>query len=400
MADMTRWEFAQRLARELGLVDDNASGREAADALAAEGIIDQAGDGFNGGDTVTRAQAATMFSRAAGSDAGNLAEGLSTAGELGLFTSVDPGAGGDAFNSDFFDDVFERGVDADLFEFGASFEDELRERFPGQAWALDHPELGPIIVRAVREEWSPATLESKIVASQWYTTRIEAERIFDIAEETDPGSNADALADARRVVDRRVSVMGASLSEEDRVELARRIARSGIDEFEITGFIFDHAEGEFVAGDFVAAQTAVRSAADSFLTRLTDDEARDAARRVMLGEVTAEGLREEYAVRAKSRFPSLAELIDNGTNLSDYFSDHKQRIAAMMGEDIDSIDLLDNQWAPVLGFSDSSGAAPRPMAAHEVDRFIRGTDEFYATANGRAELNDSILQLQSAMGVR
>jgi hypothetical protein len=135
------------------------------------------------------------------------------------------------------------------------------------------------------------------------------------------------------------------------------------------------------------------------MVQLTADEVEDKVRRIMNGEVNADGVAQEFRERSKSRFPSLVELIDQGTNLSDYFSDHQSRIAQMMGVGVEQVDLVnDKRWAPVLGFADGEGA-PRPMAVHEVERFIRGTDDYYKTPGGRQELSNNRLRLRSMMGV-
>lgn len=280
------------------------------------------------------------------------------------------------------------------------FDKTLRERFPAEAWMLDHPELGPLIVKAVNEEWTADTLLSQIKGSEWGRARTDAEEAWDILEGSSPEDAARQLEVRTEELADRIARLGATVSEDFAEDLARRALRSGLTDDEITGEILD-ASSAFTAGQFTAAETAVKAAANRYMIRLSDDDVEDRVRAILNNEDSVEGVNETLKARAMSKFPALADLVDRGTNLSDYFSDHRQTIATMMGEDVDAIDLAgDKRWAPVLGFAAEPSAAPRPMAAHEVERFVRGTNEFYATPNGRAELSANRLRLQSALGLR
>ena len=280
------------------------------------------------------------------------------------------------------------------------FEKTLRERFPAQAWMLDHDELGPIITKAVREKLDPEVLLGQIQASAWGRSRTDAEQAWDILEGSNPEEAAERLADRRRGIERQATELGATLSDEQLDSLARDAIRSGLDDIEITGRMVEQTTA-FEAGQFTASMEAVHQAANANMITISDAEAEQRTRRILSGETTAANMAQEFRERAKSKFPSLADLIGRNTNLTDYFSDHRQVIADMMGEDVDAVDLVgDKRWRAVLGFAAEPGSAPRPMAAHEVERFIRTTDEYYQRPAGQAELANNRLRLQSAMGVR
>lgn len=415
MADMTRYEFSLVLARNLDLVGNDATGADAMEALVEAGILRSADDG---GGLVTREMAATMFARAAGLEAGDsLGEGMAAALKAGLFTSE--GDPTQAFDSEWFDDVFQRGIDKGMFEATdvvhggegsivglddirdfRGFDKVLRERFPSQAWMLDHPELGPIIVKAVQEEWDEDVLFGQISASGWGKDRTDAQEAWDTLEGSNP---EEAQRQVKVEIDdlvSRAATVGATLPAGFLDDLARRSLRSNMTDKEIVGEILEAATN-FEAGSFTANQTYAKASAASMMLTMSDADAEDTARRMLLGEIDEAGVSQEMRERAKSKFPSLAELIGSGTNLANYFSDHKATIARLMGRDADAIDLVnDPQWAAVLGFAAEPGSTPRPMAVHEVERFVRTKDDYYRTATGRAELSRNRLRLQSALGLR
>ncbi len=65
--------------------------------------------------------------------------------------------------------------------------DELVARFPLAAtlMALD-PELASIVENAAREDWAADLLEQRLRGSEWWRSRSDAQRQFDIEEQSDP----------------------------------------------------------------------------------------------------------------------------------------------------------------------------------------------------------------------
>ena len=303
-----------------------------------------------------------------------------------------------------FDFSLLEGIDFDALEKlitdGDGFVKIVRERFPAFAWAADDPELSEVLRRAVDEKWTPETFDANFRATEWFTTRTELQRRFDIREQTDEATVAEELADRTEELRLQASRLfgDGRVDDETLAALARRSLRSGASAEEISGALLDAASG-VLSGEYSAAQTAVRGMRREFLTNISDEEVTDWTRRILTGETTAEGLRALMREKAKSRFPALSSLVDEGITLADYFSDQQSTIASMMGMDADSVDLAgDSRWAPVLGFADESGTL-RPMTAAETQQYVRTTDGFYRTPNGRAEAAGLKRSLAKVMGV-
>lgn len=276
----------------------------------------------------------------------------------------------------------------------------LNERFPAYAWAAEDEELGPILRRAVDEKWTAETFRTNFEATNWYTQRSEQQRQWDILEQTDPGEAETQLANATDELRRQaLQMFGDGAVGDDLISsLAREQLRSGMSPAELNGRLLDAAEG-VATGDYGAALTAARAAAKGFMVPASEDEVTSWTRRILTGELTAEGLDQLLREKAKSRFPSLSDLLDQGVNLDDYFSDHRQRIAQMMEMDPDAVDLAgDSRWAPILGFDAGEGST-RPMTVGETQQFLRTTNSYYKTANGRAEAASLKRAMSTAMGV-
>lgn len=118
MAEMTREQFFLKSLRSMGvgILDLYKEGiGKASDSrtrkiheLAVEaGLTTQSYADFRGGDTITRAEAATVLVRSTGETVGSTDEGLQKAVDLGLFESV--GDGGAGFNEDWYQGVVDAG---------------------------------------------------------------------------------------------------------------------------------------------------------------------------------------------------------------------------------------------------------------------------------------------------
>ena len=66
----------------------------------------------------------------------------------------------------------------------------VRERFPGFAWALEHPELGPILEDAAEGEFTVETFNAQLRATDWFTSRTAAERDWDLLA-SDPANDEE-----------------------------------------------------------------------------------------------------------------------------------------------------------------------------------------------------------------
>lgn len=288
----------------------------------------------------------------------------------------------------------------------AAFDTKLRERFPDVAWMLDHEELGPIIRQAVNEEWGENTLLGKISKSQWGMDRTDAQEAWDILEGGNPEEAANRVQNIERLITDKITQMGAVVPEGFASSLAKKALRDGMTDSE--ALFNDFISGEIVvtstsfeAGTFTASQQNIRELANATMIRVSEEDTDAWARKIATGEWTIDTVSETLKQRAKSKFPALADLIDRGTNLSDYFSDHRQTIANMMGESFDAIDLVgDSRWAPVLSFAEGPGKIPRPMAAHEVSRFVRSTHEYWNRPTGRQELANNKMTIRRALGLK
>lgn len=136
----------------------------------------------------------------------------------------------------------------------------IRELYPAMAAWIDHPEVGPILEQAAKENWSPIRLQNAIQETEWWKTTSDAMRQWDALEESNPGEAAARVqAKAHELWRMLVIDYGIRDVPWDVLEsLARNALRQGWNEaqlqraLEASAWFVDRSQSEV---DFIALAT-------------------------------------------------------------------------------------------------------------------------------------------------
>lgn len=82
----------------------------------------------------------------------------------------------------------------------------VRETYGHMAWAIDHPEIGPILRQAAEDDWSPARLRGAINQTDWWSRTADAQRQWQALEGEDP-------AEATRQINQRAEEVAGRLED-------------------------------------------------------------------------------------------------------------------------------------------------------------------------------------------
>lgn len=289
-------------------------------------------------------------------------------------------------------------IDWDEVNTADQWRELVRERFPGWAWALDHPELGPILEEAAEGEFTLDTFNAQLRATDWFSSRSVAEREWDIlvADPANEEEVARQIEEERGRISDLVSQLGADFSEEDLDALAVNSLRRGLNDDEITGQIIAGTEA-FTAGSMFAAEANIRKQAANNLITIDPETQRSLAAKLATGEMNQSGINSYIATVAKNQYPQFASLIDEGVSVSEYMAPQKQLIANMLGTNMQDVDF-EGEYRDVLSIGD--GSQVRAMSLSETERFVRSKDEYWQGRQGQDEALSIVNGLTKAMGVR
>lgn len=263
------------------------------------------------------------------------------------------------------------------------------EKYPQMAWALNHPELGPLLRRAVEEGWDAARFQGELLKTAWYTSSSDTARTWERLLNEDPASARQLLSNNITTMSTLAARLGVSLNFnawQSGWLLAVDATREGWDELRMQQELVRRARYQpdaKTSGAIGAAQDNVKALAAAYLVPMTDRSAWRLGIKTLTGEMDDAGLRAYFKDQAVARFggnKSVVRMLNQGLTARDIFAPYVQQTASILEINPESINLLDRKWAKMLDYVDDKGVT-RPMTLTEAGRFVRGLDDFKATDN-------------------
>lgn len=281
-------------------------------------------------------------------------------------------------------------------------EEAINRYGPGFAAYLADPEWGPIIAKGALEGRDDKWLQGQLQGTNKWKQQSEARRAWDQLKATDPSSASRRLDDAFNQVRDLAGRIGLQLSN----TAIRRLAddKNGFNwsDDELTDVLASQVQFNPTAPDS-AGQIGVlvsdlKNRAAGQLLNLNDQTAFDMAKKIVMGESTVDAADVTFKAQAKAKAPHLAELIDNGITLGDYFAQHKERMANLLEVGSDAIDFVnDPRWAQVINYNDNGKI--RSMTETEAEKLARSQQEWKSTRNAQSAGADIEVTANKIFGV-
>ena len=256
----------------------------------------------------------------------------------------------------------------------------------GARW-FAHPEIGPILTKAVNEGWFDSDtgirrLEAEIRQTDWYQTHTAASREFEVLEGNDPATAGELISDQVLRIERAAKRVGLTLSTERMREMGRDAHIEKWSEYELNQFVILEAEWETgFAGGAVEDNYSVidKLAGDYMVGHLIDDETRDEwATALYLGDETQAGITNDIAALAESAFPSLTARIQQGYTARQILAPLSMEVSRLL-PDVGVVDFMtDSRFQPIIHHVQEDGSE-RIMTVAEVGKYVRGLEDWQTT---------------------
>jgi hypothetical protein len=265
--------------------------------------------------------------------------------------------------------------------------DYVKQQYGSMAAYLDNKEVGPILMRAGREGWTPERLAATIQNTKWWKTHAASEREWELLKKTDKATAKQKIDQAKASINALLAREGVTgqLSDSRISALAEKILKSGADPSMVPKMVLaeirynpTHPVG--LMGERMAT---FQKRARDYAINLGDETAFDWAKRVAMGDAEEGGF-DEYARQAAerrfSRNATILEQLKEGYTVREVLDDPIQEVARLMEVDPDSVDLSRTEWSPIAEFADDQGNV-RAMTAAEAGRWARTQTGWQTTAN-------------------
>jgi hypothetical protein len=209
-------------------------------------------------------------------------------------------------------------------------------------------------------------------------------------------TRAQQYAQAEATIRNEVKSMGVAFSDESIKQLAKSVVDGNWSPDMVTDYIVAGA-GDWdtlQAGQITATADAVRKMAASQLITVSEDTAREYARRVSSGELTQDGINAIMLGQAKAQFAWLTPQLDSGMTVRDILLPSRDVIARELEMNADTIDLANTKWQNMLTVKEPNGTT-RAATNNELVVNARRSPEWQNTKGARDLTAAAIMRIRS-----
>lgn len=271
---------------------------------------------------------------------------------------------------------------------------------------LDHHEIGPLLLKAAREGWTPERLQQELGQTDFWQHTTATQREFDLLVAGDPATaNQKISAMTKALYNTVVSEgVGRSFPMAKITKLARTLLRNGVtpeDTASLTRTVAAEARYNPThpqLGRLGATITAVKAAADQYLVPISDQAAFKWAQQIETGQQTPEGLAASFRNQVRGQFSEdVIKRVDQGQTVRQILDPQIQRTAELLERDPSSIDFRDPRFRPIIQFNDGNGVRERTLA--ETEQYVRSQiPDYRYTTRANQEASSLIETVLSRFG--
>lgn len=275
----------------------------------------------------------------------------------------------------------------------------INEHYGVMGSFLNHPEIGPILMKAGYDNAAFESVQVQIQSTNWWREHSDAQRKFMTLEQMDP-AQANRLV-WEKAADVKDMARSMGLSHVDVMTSARTAAMYGWSDAQLRDVLANQIDLQTATQTQGLAATVYANAkkvAAGYFVNANDGMNLEFARRVASGEMDEEDIATYYQSQAKELYAHLAPVIDQGVTLEQYFTPHRQELSKILEVAPDSIDFVNNKkYANILQTTGEDGKV-RAMNLTEVGDYARQQDEWKHTENAVTAASDIAAQLSKTFG--
>lgn len=284
--------------------------------------------------------------------------------------------------------------------------DELAAQYGyAAAFFRSDAELRKLIQQAVKDQWSTAKFQAKLMASKWYRKHTASARTWLELEARDPKEASSRVAEQTRAIRAQANQMGISLSSGRVKKMAREALMMGWSAQLITDAVadeFKYDPGE-TSGQAASMETFIKRTAGDFGVRVSDSRVGDWLGKTLRGDFTEDNITDLVADMARSRYPGLNEFIDQGKTVADVAEPYREAYSRLLEVPFETVDLFDGIVQQALqGTRSATAKAGDPLqvqSLYDFERTLRRDSRWQFTRNARQSAMDTTIGILRDWGL-
>lgn len=137
---------------------------------------------------------------------------------------------------------------------------------------------------------------------------------------------------------------------------------------------------------------------DLLLDNIPDSEIADYARNVITGGSTEDAVRRNLKARAKLRYSSLSDYIDQDYNLRTVTNDYRKTAATILEKPESEIDFTNETYASAFNMTDPTTGQKKQMNLNEWSKYLRKLPDWQNTQNAQDAYRNMALSIVRGFG--
>lgn len=265
-------------------------------------------------------------------------------------------------------------------------------------------EIGAILKKAIKEEWTPERFQQAVAGTKWAQKRTAAQERFDLGVIGDKATWQKNMADQQKAIKTQAAKWGVTLSDKVAADMAHRATRNAFTADDIDLMLADQVRvGETpLQGEASVAVDDLRAMANKYGMKVSDKVLTSQVQTLLRTGAGVDTMEDYYREQAKTMFPSVAKDLDRGLTVEDVLQPYVSTAASLLDLNPADLDYTDEKWKKALSFTGDKGTdEQRRMSSGEWERTLR-TDPTYGydrTTTAMSEARSFAGSLMSAFGI-
>lgn len=261
-------------------------------------------------------------------------------------------------------------------------------------------EVKNVLLEAAENEWSGTKLRGELAKTRWWKTTSASARTWDADYAQDKATGEQLLRQTQGELAAQASRLGVTLSTADLRKMALNVRRLGWSPQQIAEALAGRfRQRDAKAGLGMATADSLRALAKDYGVGVSDREITGWTQRLLSGKADEEAWRADLVRRAKMLYGSIAESIDAGTTVADYFDPYARKAAEILGLNPEEVDFRDSRWQRALAVPGEGGKrTPMDFSQWETELKTNPLYGYRLTANGKREEASFASAAARAMG--
>lgn len=271
------------------------------------------------------------------------------------------------------------------------------------AFFQEAPGLEKLIHQAVKNQWDQTTFIGHLKETGWYQRHDSSQRKWIALQDDDPAEAAHQLQQRVHDLRQMATQLGLDITSQDVRAFAEKSLMNGFSSDQMQQGLaaqLTYTKGEDYGGLAGTTQDQISGLAADYGVGLSGKSVASWVKNILTGNASQDNFTQHIQEMAKSAFPSLAKLIDQGQTVRSIAEPYVQQMAQTLELDPSAVNFAKDQTLrKAFSYQASPDADPSLMPLWQFDNHLKNDPRWLRTDNARQSTLDATTQVLQDFGL-